>query len=180
MATIGQLKTTDSIEKAMRDIRDWLSKIGVNGMNVDLRYDARGNSALVRFKHKDKEYEFRSTNQKNCRLNMHGIARVMEFKVRASLMGIEKFESSMQAYTALPNYSSIPNQEQAVPSSEKSYSALGLTSLESNDEIRHRYRTLCKTFHPDMAVSEEAKKEFQRRFTEINQAYQDICKERGI
>lgn len=180
MGKIGRLNTSQPIEKAMREIREWLDKIGVRGMDIDLKYDARTNVALVRFKHKDKQYEFRSTSQQNCRLNMHGIARVMEFKVRACLMGIENFESSMQAYTALPEYTGSATNAPLVPASEKVYAVLGLTSLESNQEVKDRYRSLCKTYHPDMALSDEAKREFERKFAEINSAYQEICKERGI
>lgn len=180
MSKIGQLRTRDGIEVGMREIRGWLSKIDVNGLSIDLKYDAGQNVALVKFKYKNVDYEFRSTKQSNCRLNMHAIARVMESKVRSHLMGIEDFSKSMTAYASLPNYSSEQSSASFEKISEKHYAILGLTSLESNQEIKNRYRQLCKTFHPDMALSDEAKAEFSKKFNEINQAYAEICKERNI
>lgn len=61
--------------------------IGVNIFDIDIQYNAKSNVAMLIFKYKDRDYEFRSINQKNCRLNMWGIARVViEFKARAQLM----------------------------------------------------------------------------------------------
>lgn len=177
MPRIGELKTEKPIEVAIREIKDWLSKINVNGLDIDLRYDAKTNIALLRFKYKDKAYEFRSTKQKNCRLNMFGIARVMEFKVRAHLMGIEGFGSSMKAYEQLEGRTEPKSQ---APINELSYVKLGISPLASNAEIEKRYKQLMKTFHPDMALSIEAKREFERRASEINQAYTEVKKERGI
>jgi len=178
MSKIGQLNTSKPIESAMREIRDWLQKLDVSGLNIQTNYDAKINVALVKFKYKNKDYEFRSTQQRNCRLNMHGIARVMEFKVRASLMGIEDFESSMKSYIAIENKSSFTSSQPV--ENEMDYVKLGVSPLASNEEIKEKYRKLCKSFHPDMALSEEAKKEFEKRFSEINEAWTSIQKDRGL
>jgi hypothetical protein len=80
MTKIGTIQTEKSIENAMSEIREWLSRIGVQGLDIDLKYDARMNIALLKFKYNGKAYEYRSISQKNCRLNMHAITRVMEFR----------------------------------------------------------------------------------------------------
>lgn len=182
MGNIGQLRTEDSIDKAMRTIREWLERLGISGLNIQTQYDAKQNIALVKFRYKNKDYEFRSTKQTNCRLNMHGIARVMEFKVRASIMGIEDFETSMKSYLQIENKSGITSEHQ-VTGNEINYIKLGITSLASNDEIKKRYNLLMKSYHPDMIESinsDEAKKEFQKKASEINEAYTEIKKERGL
>src|SRR3990167_4063495 len=174
MTQIGQLKTNKSMAYAMSEIRDWLQRIGINGMNIDLRYDSTSKISLCKFKYKEKEYEFRSSKQKNCILNMHGIARVMEYKVRSHLMGIEDFEKSMSSYLQLPNYSEFSSEPSYSKADEKDYFTLGVNKLSSNDEISKRYRELCKTYHPDMANSEEAKEMMSKKISEINEAYTNI------
>lgn len=37
MSVIGTLKTDKPIESAMKEIKEWLSKINVNGLDIDLR-----------------------------------------------------------------------------------------------------------------------------------------------
>jgi len=178
MTNIGQLTTEKSIELAMKEVKEWLSKINVNGLDIDLRYDAKTNVAMLRFKFKSKEYEFISRKQNNCRLNMWGIARVIEFKVRAQLMGIEDFGSSMKAYERLEGQTEPVAR--ATPVNELNYVKLGISPLASNQEIQEKYKQMMKSFHPDMALSPQAKNEFGKRASEINQAYNEIKKERGI
>jgi len=181
MGQIGQLNTSKPITNAMSEIREWLGKIKISGMLIDLRYDAPTNVASVKFKFNGKDYQFISKRQRNCRLNMFAIARVMEYKVRSHLMGIEDFEKSMIAYLELPNYSEFQEAKPMQDSvSEKDYMILGINSLASNDEVEKRFKTLAKTYHPDMALSEEAKKEFGNKMSEINMAYTNIKKSRGI
>jgi len=179
MGKIGQLQTSKSIDVATREIREWLDRLGINGMAVDLRYDAKTNIALCKFKYKNKDYEFRSTKQNNCRLNMHGIARVMEGKVRFHIMGIEDFEKSMSAYLQLPNYSEFKDNE-FYEADKECYKVLEINSLASNEELIKQHKKLCKTYHPDMANSEEAKEMMEKKISKINEAWSEIKKERGI
>lgn len=175
MTKIGELRTEKSIESAIKEIKKWLSFIDVKALNVE--YDARSNIAAISFIYNGKDYEFRSINQKNCRLNMWGIARVMEFKVRAHIMRIEDFGASMEHYKLLEG--NIENRKQN-PINEINYIILGISPLASNEEIRKKYKQLMKSFHPDMALSKEAKEEFEKKAAEINMAYHQIKKERGM
>lgn len=175
MTKIGELRTEKSIEFAIKDIKKWLSLITVEGINIE--YDAKSNIASLMLIYNCKDYEFRSSNQKNCRLNMWGIARVIEFKVRAHIMKIEEFGASMEHYKLLAGKVGSQTQESI---NEINYVRLGISQLASNDEIRKKYKQLMKSFHPDMALSKEAKKEFEKRATEINQAYTEIKKEREM
>lgn len=183
MASIGQLRIGQPIEKAMRMIKEWLDKIRINGLSLDIRYDARQNVALVRFSFNGKNYEFKSASQSNCRLNMWAIARVMEYKVRAHLMGIEKFDKSMQAYLQLeasPEAMQAGNSQSYGSQDNAAYATLGVSPLSSNTELIGHFRKLSKSWHPDMAGSEEAKIVFEKKFSEINSAWETIKKERMI
>lgn len=179
MAHIGQILTPKPIESAEREIRSWLVKIGISGFALDIKHDAGMNISLVKFQYNGKSYEFRSSKQRNCRLNMHAIARVMEFKVRSHLMDIEPFDKSMQAYLLLEAPDGY-NMQQPQYANEKHYKALNLDSTASNEEIKQAHKKLCKAFHPDMANSEEAKSEFSKKISEINEAWAEIKKERGL
>jgi len=177
MTKIGQLTTEKSIELAVKEIKEWLSMIEVNGLDVDIRYDAKTNVAMLRFKYGGREYEFVSRKQKNCRLNMWGIARVMEFKVRAQVMGIENLADSMYKYRIEGKVEEGVKQTDV---NETNYVRLGISPLASTEEIQKKYLMLMKSFHPDMALSKLAKDEFDKRTAEINRAYSEIKKERGI
>ena len=54
MTKLGQLRTDKPIEWAIREIREWLDKIGIGGLELDVKYDARMNIALIKFKYKNK------------------------------------------------------------------------------------------------------------------------------
>lgn len=179
MGEIGKLRTEKSIEHAMKEIKVWLDKVGVSGLDLIIQYDARLNVAVIKFKKKGKSYEFRSTKQKNCRLNMHAISKVMEFKVRADIMKIEDFDTSMQAYLAIEDKTGS-SLNQPVQANESAYVVLGLSPLCSNEEFLKKHRELMKSYHPDMALSVEAKKVFEKRSAEINEAVSSIKLERGL
>jgi len=180
MGKLGQLNSKEPIEKAMREIREWLDKLRVNGLSINTNYDARMNIAILKFNYNGKNYEFRSTKQSNCRLNMWGIARVMEYKVRSHIMGIEDFSKSMESYVQIEDKSGIKNEFIPQNANEKNYVLLGISLTASNEEIKSRYRELVKTHHPDMYNSKEAREEAEKKFAEINEAYDIISKERGL
>ena len=64
------------------------------------------------------------------------------------------------------------------------YSVLGVTVTAADDEIKSRYRTLVKEFHPDRIASKGLPDEFtdfaENKFREIQEAYEAIKKERGL
>jgi DnaJ-domain-containing protein 1 len=180
MTTLGQLRIKEPIEKAIREIRNWLDKLKISGLSINTNYDARMNIALLRFNYNGQDYEFISKKQSNCRLNMWAIARAMESKVRNHIMGIEDFGTSMTAYLRLENKSNYTSPDTPTTVKEKNYVILGVSPLASNQELEAKYKVLVKSFHPDMALSLEAKNEFEKRISEINNAWSEIKKERGI
>ena len=182
MVGIGRLKTSRSISQAISKINFWLNKLKDNGLNIDTRYDAGINVSLLKFNYQNKDYEFRSTKQDNCRLNMWAIARVIEYKVRSHIMNIEKFETSMSPYLQIENKSSYQSENFVKKTNENNYKILGIDLTSSNEEINKRYKELQKMYHPDRIAdfSDTAKNDFQNKIAEINKAYSEIKQERGI
>jgi DnaJ like chaperone protein len=64
------------------------------------------------------------------------------------------------------------------------YAVLGVPRTSSDDDIRKQYRKLAKENHPDRLATNGLPKEFAkiatRRFQAIQEAYEKICKERGM
>ncbi len=64
------------------------------------------------------------------------------------------------------------------------YQVLGCDSSSSNEEIRSAYRRMAAAYHPDKIIGKELPEEFvelaNRRFREIQEAYNAIKEERGI
>lgn len=58
------------------------------------------------------------------------------------------------------------------------YEVLGITPGASDEEIKKAYRTLSRKYHPDANVNNPNKAQAEEKFKEIQQAYQQIMKER--
>lgn len=66
--------------------------------------------------------------------------------------------------------------------SKNPYLVLGITEQATDEEVKKAYRRLAMKFHPDKVenLSEEVKKNAEKQFREINEAYETIKKQRGI
>ena len=58
------------------------------------------------------------------------------------------------------------------------YQVLGVTRGASDDEIKKAYRTLSRKYHPDANVNNPNKEAAEERFKEVQQAYDQIMKEK--
>jgi len=103
---------------------------------------------------------------KNAILHKLIVLNLFDFTDRGILAGFS--ESERISYKQPPQAISDP------------YNVLGIKRSSSNEEIKARYKTLIKSFHPDMAVSKEAKMVFEEKMKEINAAYAEIKREKGI
>ena len=69
-------------------------------------------------------------------------------------------------------------------SSEQFYHVLGCHRTDTDEEIKSKYRQLVQTYHPDKIAAKGLPDEFtklaQDKFREIQNAYEEIKKERGI
>ena len=58
------------------------------------------------------------------------------------------------------------------------YQILGVSRDASDDEIKKAYRTLSRKYHPDANINNPNKDQAEAKFKEVQQAYQQIMKER--
>lgn len=58
------------------------------------------------------------------------------------------------------------------------YQVLGVSRDASEEELKKAYRTLSRKYHPDANINNPRKDEAEARFKEVQQAYQQIMKER--
>ncbi len=58
------------------------------------------------------------------------------------------------------------------------YSVLGVSRNASDEEIKKAYRQLSRQYHPDANINNPNKAEAEEKFKEIQQAYDQIMKER--
>ena len=58
------------------------------------------------------------------------------------------------------------------------YSVLGVPRNASDDEIKKAYRKLSRKYHPDANINNPNKDQAEEKFKEVQQAYEQIMKER--
>lgn len=58
------------------------------------------------------------------------------------------------------------------------YQVLGISRSASDEEIKKAYRTLSRRYHPDANVNNPNKEQAEERFKQVQQAYDQIMKER--
>jgi len=78
------------------------------------------------------------------------------------------------------DYNSI--QAMFVPKTDWAYHILEIQEMATNEEIKKAYRKMALKFHPDKVsyLGEEVQKAANEKFQKLNEAYQAICKERGL
>lgn len=71
-----------------------------------------------------------------------------------------------------------------VKTSDQAYNTLGVKRSDNDEEIKKQYRKLVQTYHPDKIASKGLPDEFNQlahdKFREIQLAYEEIKKERGL
>jgi DnaJ like chaperone protein len=69
-----------------------------------------------------------------------------------------------------------------VKSTGNAYRILEITTSATDTEVKKAYRTMAKKYHPDKLQSKEPAliKGAQEKFQEVQKAYEEIQKERGI
>ena len=68
------------------------------------------------------------------------------------------------------------------PNNDSNYRILEIDPSASNDEGKKAYRKMAIKYHPDKVATlgEDVQKAAEEKFKAVNQAYEAICKERGI
>ena len=58
------------------------------------------------------------------------------------------------------------------------YQVLGVAPTATDDEVKKAYRQLCKKYHPDANVGKPDAAQAEKRFMEVQQAYEEIMHRR--
>lgn len=68
------------------------------------------------------------------------------------------------------------------PSNDSNYRILEITPDATDEEVKKAYRKMAVKYHPDKVATlgEDVQKAAEEKFKAISQAYEAICKERGI
>ena len=94
------------------------------------------------------------------------------------------YYSRQRSYQNSYNYSNQNSSysTRQTSTSQSDYALLGVKSSDDNETIKAAYRRLAIANHPDKVqhLGETARKEAEKRFSEINQAYDRIKKSRGL
>lgn len=66
--------------------------------------------------------------------------------------------------------------------SQNAYTILGIDPSASDEEVKKAYREMAKKNHPDLVsnLGEEVRQAAEKKFQEINEAYETIKKQRGL
>jgi len=71
-----------------------------------------------------------------------------------------------------------------IKQNDQAYNILGVDRNASDDDVKKAYRKLVREYHPDRMQAKGVPEDFMKianeKMTEINQAYEQICKERGL
>lgn len=69
-----------------------------------------------------------------------------------------------------------------VPSTDAAYKILEISSDASDEDVKKAYRTMAKKYHPDKVayLGEDFRKVANEKFKKVNDAYEQIKKERGL
>ncbi|WP_411029541.1 TerB family tellurite resistance protein [Spongiimicrobium sp. 3-5] len=69
-----------------------------------------------------------------------------------------------------------------IKSADNSYKILEISKTATDDEVKKAYRTMAKKYHPDRVNTENEviKRGAEEKFKEVQKAYEQIQKERGI
>ena len=67
-------------------------------------------------------------------------------------------------------------------SSDNAYKILEISKSVSDDEVKKAYRNMAKKYHPDRVNTQDEaiKKGAEEKFKQVQKAYEQIQKERGI
>ncbi|WP_167964471.1 TerB family tellurite resistance protein [Saonia flava] len=69
-----------------------------------------------------------------------------------------------------------------IKSADNAYKILEIGKNASDEEVKKAYRTMAKKYHPDKVITENEaiKKGAEEKFKQVQKAYEEIQKERGI
>lgn len=89
---------------------------------------------------------------------------------------------TIASYIGLSKSDSDSIMAQFRPSNDSNYRILEIDPDATDDEVRRAYRKMAVKYHPDKVATlgEDVQKAAEEKFKAVSQAYEAICRERGI
>lgn len=141
---------------------------------TQMNSDTVSGSAIVGFTHKNTPYLFRYNTPKNSATsNLNTLCFSLCALINLDIRGIFPFEKTGHEYIALPGGT-------AAPAPYSDYSLFELPSTCTDTELKTRYYVMLQTLHPDRSLSEEQRKYMEAKTSELNVAYANLKKQRGM
>lgn len=159
-----KIKTARSTTTLKSNVRNWLSRIGVQQPDIQINSDHL--EASINYILKGRSYSFKSNMQESEADNLAAVELFLHNRVIGVERGIETAEQAFAGYVALPDHTNDKNFNP--------YETLGFTREVSFEEANKKYKTLAKLHHPDVNDSPEA----ERTFRSINKAIKMIKREK--
>ena len=137
----------------------------------------------------EKEYNLYEVSQQ--------VGRYMDYSSRLQLLhylfGIADADGSVSpeelaVINTISDYMGVTNSDfqsvkaMFIKETDSAYKILGIDSSATDEEVKKAYREMAKKNHPDMVsnLGEEVRQAAEKKFQEVNAAYESIKKQRGI
>lgn len=137
----------------------------------------------------EKEYNLYEISQQ--------VGRYMDYSSRLQLLhylfGIADADGrvspeEMSVINTISDYMGITNSDfqsvkaMFIKETDSAYKILGVDANATDEEVKKAYREMAKKNHPDLVsnLGEEVREAAEKKFQEINAAYETIKKQRGI
>ena len=137
----------------------------------------------------DKDYNIYEVSQQ--------VGRYMDYSSRLQLLhylfGIADADGRISQeelgiINSISDYMGITNSDFAsvkamfIKETDSAYKILGIDSSATDEEVKKAYREMAKKNHPDLVTNlgEEVRQAAEKKFQEINGAYESIKKQRGL
>ncbi len=125
------------------------------------------------------------------------VGRYMDYSTRLQLLhylfGIAESDGvvspqELNVINTISDYMGITNSDFAsvkamfIKETDSAYKILGIEPSATDEEVKKAYREMAKKNHPDLVSSlgDEVRQAAEKKFQEINAAYETIKKQRGI
>ena len=137
----------------------------------------------------EKEYNLYEVSQQ--------VGRYMDYSSRLQLLhylfGIADSDGrvspeELTVINTISDYMGITNSDfqsvkaMFIKETDSAYKILGIDSTATDEEVKKAYREMAKKNHPDLVsnLGEEVRQAAEKKFQEVNAAYESIKKQRGL
>ncbi len=137
----------------------------------------------------DKDYDLYEVSQQ--------VGRYMDYSSRLQLLhylfGIADADGrispeELSVINTISDYMGVTNSDFAsvkamfIKETDSAYKILGIDASATDEEVKRAYREMAKKNHPDLVsnLGEEVRQAAEKKFQEVNAAYESIKKQRGL